>query len=219
MKLLLVLALVLTPNIFCASYFVATTGNDGNVGSSGSPWLTLEKAATVVVAGDTVTVQDGTYPGNCADATVNSVDLTAAGTSPSPIIFQAANRGLAILDAQGSCAYYFKVHNGANYNTISGFKILGAVTGGIFNDNSADHTSVLKSEIYNQGNVIDYSKSGGHVGILNNSTTTNAKFDSLYIHNIGRTNTKCGVLAATTTGTYTNGSTIALANTPHLVFV
>src|SRR4051812_41357264 len=44
-----------------STYYVATGGNDGSDGSAGSPFKSLQKAADMVVAGDTVIVRAGTY--------------------------------------------------------------------------------------------------------------------------------------------------------------
>ncbi len=48
-----------------STYFVATTGNDSNPGTIGSPFLTIAKcaggAASVMVAGDTCIIRVGTY--------------------------------------------------------------------------------------------------------------------------------------------------------------
>jgi len=48
---------------FGTTYYVSTSGNDNNNGSSGSPWRTLQKAANTMVAGDTTIVLNGTYAG------------------------------------------------------------------------------------------------------------------------------------------------------------
>ena len=42
-------------------YFVATTGNDDNPGTEALPWRTVQKAATTVVAGDSVFIRAGLY--------------------------------------------------------------------------------------------------------------------------------------------------------------
>jgi len=44
-----------------STYYVAKTGDDGNVGSEASPWLTIQKAANTSVAGDIIYVKNGTY--------------------------------------------------------------------------------------------------------------------------------------------------------------
>jgi hypothetical protein len=43
------------------AYYVSTTGNDGNNGSFGSPWRTIQHAANTAVAGDTVYAMGGVY--------------------------------------------------------------------------------------------------------------------------------------------------------------
>ena len=45
-----------------ATYFVARTGSDDSEGSFSQPFRTLQKAASVVRAGDTVQVRAGRYP-------------------------------------------------------------------------------------------------------------------------------------------------------------
>lgn len=55
--------------LFCActlsvsskNYFIAVNGNDSNSGTIESPFATLRKAQTLVVAGDTVFIREGTY--------------------------------------------------------------------------------------------------------------------------------------------------------------
>jgi len=42
-------------------YHVAKTGNNTNAGTQTSPWLTIQKAASTMVAGDTVYIHAGTY--------------------------------------------------------------------------------------------------------------------------------------------------------------
>ncbi len=68
-SILLALALVLSFSLVVVApvaangttYYVATTGNDGNTGSAGSPWLTIQYAINTVAGGDTIMVAAGTY--------------------------------------------------------------------------------------------------------------------------------------------------------------
>ncbi len=61
-RVLIVCALMITLMVGkAAEYHVATTGNDSNPGSSASPWRTIQRAANVMQAGDTVYVRPGTY--------------------------------------------------------------------------------------------------------------------------------------------------------------
>ncbi len=46
---------------FSTIYYVANNGNDANTGSISQPFLTIQRAQTAVVAGDTVYVRGGTY--------------------------------------------------------------------------------------------------------------------------------------------------------------
>ncbi len=43
------------------TYYVAKNGNDANPGTETQPWLTIQKAANTLVAGDTVYIKTGTY--------------------------------------------------------------------------------------------------------------------------------------------------------------
>ncbi|MCD4773405.1 MAG: right-handed parallel beta-helix repeat-containing protein [Bacteroidales bacterium] len=47
--------------IYADTYYVAPYGNDNNPGTEVQPWLTIQKAANTLIAGDTVYVKTGTY--------------------------------------------------------------------------------------------------------------------------------------------------------------
>jgi parallel beta-helix repeat protein len=59
----LVGVLVIAATASANTYYVSTTGNDGNSGSSAQPWRTIQKAVNTVSPGDTILVQSGTYAG------------------------------------------------------------------------------------------------------------------------------------------------------------
>jgi hypothetical protein len=44
-----------------ATYYVSTTGNDGNPGTMAQPWRTIQHGIDVAVAGDTVFIRGGIY--------------------------------------------------------------------------------------------------------------------------------------------------------------
>ncbi len=48
-------------NLFSASYYVASNGSDSNLGSEQLPWLTIQHAADIAVAGDLVYIKSGEY--------------------------------------------------------------------------------------------------------------------------------------------------------------
>jgi len=95
-----------------ANYYVATTGNDSNPGTSGSPWLTLGKAVSYIqnnldLAGNTVNINvaDGTYTGGISvtgpwfgAGTVNFIGNT---TTPANCIISTTSQD-AILAQQGA---------------------------------------------------------------------------------------------------------------------
>lgn len=106
--LLLVLA-VMTSSLSAATYYVSPTGSDSNPGSQELPWKTIQKAAQVAKAGDTVIVLPGTYQ--------EAVDITAASGQPGqPIIFRA--QGEVILLGDWNVGTYSVPRH---YITISGF--------------------------------------------------------------------------------------------------
>lgn len=43
-------------NIYSATYYVAKNGNDNNSGNEAFPWLTIQKAADTMIAGDLIKV-------------------------------------------------------------------------------------------------------------------------------------------------------------------
>ena len=95
-----------------ATYYVATTGNDANVGSSGSPWLTIQKAADTMAAGDTVNVAAGTYAAR--------VFTTTSGTAGNPITYQTT--GTVVMQGFYVQASYVTVHGFEITNTNSTFQ-------------------------------------------------------------------------------------------------
>lgn len=74
-----------------ATYYVATSGNDSNPGTETESWLTLDKAETVAIAGDTVFIKSGTYQ----EQNLNPVNT---GTPDAPITFKAYGDGEVIID-------------------------------------------------------------------------------------------------------------------------
>lgn len=80
----LLLFLLACQTAFGATYYVRKTGSDSNDGSSGTPWLTIGKANTTMVAGDTVIIGDGDYDENIREQT--------SGTAGNYITYQAENK-------------------------------------------------------------------------------------------------------------------------------
>jgi len=82
MRLTFVLFLLSASLASATQYYVKTTGNDSLDGLSiGNAWLTIQKAANTMTAGDTVTISAGDYP--------ETVQETTDGSSGSPITYLA----------------------------------------------------------------------------------------------------------------------------------
>lgn len=64
-----------------ATYYVATSGNNANSGSIGSPWLTIPYGVAQLNAGDTLYIRGGTY-----NQGIVGSDFTDTGTAGNPII-------------------------------------------------------------------------------------------------------------------------------------
>lgn len=67
-----------------ATYYVSSSGNDGNIGNQLSPWLTVGKATSTAAAGDTVHIVGPTVYAEV-------VTVAHSGSSGSPIIFKGDN--------------------------------------------------------------------------------------------------------------------------------
>lgn len=101
------LGILLFPRtIFAATYYVSVAGNDTNPGTQASPWKTIQKAASTMIAGDTVTVLSGNY-------STQRVNVTKSGSQGAPITFQAQT---------GVTMKGFSVS--ADYISIKGFTII-----------------------------------------------------------------------------------------------
>src|SRR5215831_20225501 len=97
-----------------ADLYVKNGGNDSLDGLSiATAWKTLNHAASVVVAGDTVHVLDGSYQG---------FDLRRSGAAGSPITFKADGPAVLITSDNGTTPDGINVENAA-YVVIDGFVV------------------------------------------------------------------------------------------------
>jgi len=142
------------------TYYVATNGNDGNTGSSGSPWKTVQHAASTAKAGDTVFVHGGVYN--------EVVTFSKSGSSSGGFItFASAPGELATLDGTGLSIpqhmWGLATFNNASYVVLAGFEVRNFTT---------NSTKDVPIGIFVTG-------AGGSVQLINNSvhditTTANA---------------------------------------------
>lgn len=88
----LLFALLLTTSAHAVERFVATTGNDNNPGTIGSPFLTIGKGTSVSSAGDIVSVRAGTYTQAIDDSSIS----IPSGTSWANVFLIQAYSGEAV---------------------------------------------------------------------------------------------------------------------------
>lgn len=102
------------------TYYVATTGSDGNAGTSAQPWKTIQHAADTAAAGDTVQVHGGVYN--------EHVEISSTGNAASGYItFEAFAGETPVVDGTGldipqNQWGLFTLHSAA-YVVVEGFEV------------------------------------------------------------------------------------------------
>lgn len=93
------------------TYWVATSGSDGNVGSQSSPWRTISHAVSIAGAGDTVVIVGGSY--------AEDVKMAVSGGAGSPVTVR-ANAGDTVTVRSLNLAASHLVVGGLNVTGASG---------------------------------------------------------------------------------------------------
>ena len=139
----LVLSTLICGPVSATNYYVRVTGNDANHGRSAAlAFKTINKAASVALAGDTVYVGAGTY--------AEKVAFVKDGTVLAPITFIADVTGMNTGDAgvvtvNGGANPAFEIMDD-NYITVSGFQATGSL--GVYVVNSPGAV-IHNCKIYN----------------------------------------------------------------------
>ncbi|RUT67970.1 T9SS C-terminal target domain-containing protein [Flavobacterium cupreum] len=173
-NLILLLAVLTTSVSGARNIYVATTGNDSpNDGTIDKPYLTINKAAHVAVAGDVVIIKSGTY------SPTLQIDLINSGTSLLPITYKAEISGEVIID--GSVSVTPNVSNrrglitiaGANATNlkswiiIDGLRIINSKWAGIIAINSSNIT-IKNCSTFNTGASGIIGATSSNIKVLNN---------------------------------------------------
>jgi hypothetical protein len=170
------------------TYYVSPNGSDSNPGTKSSPWATLQKAESRVVAGDTVIVRDGIYTDEQNGSTLfvrrsGTNNIEGSGL----IVFRAENAHGAIIDGKKRNRTGINIYR-ANYRRFEGFEIKDSING-IFI--TGDNIYIYNCKIHGMGrwyvndNACDWSP--GFTGIgSRHDRTTNVTIDSCEIYDIGR---------------------------------
>lgn len=167
--------------------YVATTGSDTNPGSYSSPFLTIQKAASVAAPGQTVVIRAGTYR--------ESVTPVQSGTSARPITYT-AHPGEKVTISGTEPVTGWAVDSGAVYRARIGWNLRPAT----IPTQASDSNPVLTDQVFLDGRMLVEARHP-------NVNVTNA---SLYSR--AALATVSGNLSATTTLTATAAGLIAGTN-------
>ena len=160
-----------------STYYVATTGNDASPGTLAAPWKTINHAAQVAVAGDTVLVRGGTYS---EFVTVAHSGSASAGyitfqnyTGESPIV-----DGTTVSCCNGSIRGLFNIDS-KSYVKISGFEIRNFKStantdepAGIYVTGSGSYVQLLNNKVHDIVTTAEADNGNAHgIGVYGTATT------------------------------------------------
>jgi len=147
--------------------YVSTTGNDANSGSIDKPFLSINKAAEVAIAGDVVVIKSGTYMPNSKITPLNS------GTATKPIVYFSEVKNGAIIDgsnaANGTSSDrrgLFDI-NGKNWIVMDGLQVINAKMWGLF-ASGADNIIFKNCKTYNTAASGICAAASSNIKVFNN---------------------------------------------------
>jgi hypothetical protein len=116
-----------SPYYTCVNnYYISTSGSDSNNGSSGSPWLTLQRGDTTPRApGDCINVAPGTYNGMTLSQGGNAATSTGYVVYRCQTLDGCTITGNAGPNRNGGFSLSYGAAKVANYIIIDGFVIVG----------------------------------------------------------------------------------------------
>jgi hypothetical protein len=152
--------------------YVATTGNDTNDGSISQPFLTINKAAQVAIAGDVVIIKSGTYK------PTSSIVVTNSGTASAPITFFAEVKDGVIIDGSASSTPNATDRQGLfniigttsvtkNWVVVDGLRVINSIWAGIFTRYS-DNIIIKNCSTNNTGASGIIAATASNIKVLNN---------------------------------------------------
>ncbi|WP_413935491.1 right-handed parallel beta-helix repeat-containing protein [Nitrospira sp. BLG_1] len=181
-----------------ATYYVATSGDNGNPGTSSQPWRTVGYAVSKMIAGDTTYVKGGTY-------NESGIKFRRSGTSASPIKLLNVPGQFPIINCaskSATSANSVLFQNGSGYKyaigwiTLEGFEIRNCYNG------------ILLYNLHDSAIRRNWVHDNINQGVLGNGTRI--LFDRNRINHNGPFATKPDSIKAH--GIYLNGSAITATN-------
>ena len=105
-----------TPTVSGVTYYVSPSGDDASSGTITDPWATIQHAAGVLVAGDTLFIRGGTYTEN--------IEVAGSGDAANGcIVFSAYAGEQPIIDGTGNDAENGLIVSGKSYVKLLGLEI------------------------------------------------------------------------------------------------
>ena len=111
-KYLILFFFAFTSAAKCTTYYVATWGNNDSLGTYGNPWRTINKAATTMIAGDSVLIMEGVYK--------ESVNPVNSGSLTEPITYTNYNREDVVVEGGEEVSSWVQ-DSGNRYSTTVNF--------------------------------------------------------------------------------------------------
>jgi len=158
-----------------ATYYVATNGNDGNPGTLSRPWKTLQRAADRVAAGDTVNVRGGNYAGG---------NFETSGTASRPIVLQAYNSEVPVINANNPETPDGINLEGASYMMVKGFTVNGRTRAGI-RAVTCNHVTIRDNRLDQNGTWGILTGFCDDLLIENNVASRSVQQHGIYVSNSG----------------------------------
>ena len=195
-----VLFLLLLPTFLtAATYYASPSGNDSNPGTHAQPFRTVSRGIQAANPGDTIVLQDGTYPADTpyGGGSTNGwlLWINKSGTSGSPITLQAEHKQMAILDCgnaynspQTGCMGYIYLGNPAPAYWVFQDLVFTRTYDIAFlvNASNAAHDIAVKGCMFDQIGQHATSITTGMDGVYVSQGNYNMTFDGNVFHDIGR---------------------------------
>jgi gliding motility-associated-like protein len=144
---LVALFLVGTVNLLARDYYVGGQGaSDNNPGTAAQPFATIQKAASVAVAGDVVKIRSGTYR--------ETIRVANSGAPGNPIIFQPDQGAVAIISGLEVMSNGgWTVHNGNIYKKSVNLPVNGFNTSTTRVAENNLNTTIFANQIFQDGEM------------------------------------------------------------------
>jgi hypothetical protein len=131
-------------------YHVSPSGSDNLDGTTiGTAFATINKAATVMQAGDTCLIQAGTYR--------ETITPTQSGTASTPIVFQAFGDGEVVVSGADQIPGTWTIHSGSVYKTT-------VTLASAYSDRMTSNTTLLANQVFAAGHMMTQARWPNNAG-------------------------------------------------------